>query len=532
MMDQPGLFGAKNNASDSRSHPNFGDFGHSVEFASSFKSWQACARKLLEQQRPPDSIWWQPRLEITEPPELTSQTRGSKQRVPRRFVELARRACLHSNDDRWSLLYSILWRLTHDEPHLLELAGDSEVVRLHKYVSAVNRDVHKMKAFVRFRELKEDRDTETPRFVAWFEPTHHALAPAARFFRDRFPTMRWSILTPNRCAHWEGLGKGRGELWFSSGVDKAMAPLNDNFEEAWRTYYASIFNPARMKLAAMRSEMPQKYWKNLPEAHLIGELIQQAPARVEAMQRAAQEQQTQELNCGPLPETPEDQLLATQNDKTASPLNLLSRAAVSCTTCPLWKPATQTVFGEGPENAKIMLLGEQPGDSEDLQGRPFVGPAGQLLDKALLQAGLDRRSLYLTNTVKHFKFQIRDSYKKGAGGKVRIHKSPSVAETEACRAWLEAELDIVQPNIVVCLGATAARSQLGPGIKIKDSRGQWFERYGRHYLVTLHPSFVLRQQQQDNKAQMFALLVNDLASAMQLERSGVADNHHAGTSTH
>lgn len=506
-MNQEGLFGAA----------TVRDEG--VKFSARFSAWQNVARRLLAAGRAPDSIWWQPDSGANAPEDRTPEERAatagrgeqeqqpSVYRVPRQFPALARQASYHSAADRWALLYSLLWRLTHDEPQLLELAGDHEVVRLHAYVNAVNRDIHKMKAFVRFREVgpcaavSASGNSAEQRYVAWFEPDHNTVEPAARFFRDRFSNMRWSILTPTRCAHWEGTG----ELWFSPGVKKHETPSGDAFEEAWRTYYANIFNPARIKLNAMRSEMPQKYWKNLPEAHLIGKLVQEAPARVAAMQKATKSHDR--LNCGQVPASPNDALIARQQDPSASELVRLAAAASACQSCTLWQPATQTVFGVGPENARVMLLGEQPGDAEDLCGTPFVGPAGKLLNDALNCAGLYREELYLTNVVKHFKFDVS---KRHHGGKMRIHKSPAVAETEACRHWLDAELALVQPEIVVCLGATAARSQLGQDIKLVRDRGQWFKYGERLYLPTLHPAFVLRSRDKSTKQERFSQLVSDL----------------------
>src|SRR5688500_3150474 len=171
-------------------------------------------------------------------------------------------------------------------------------------------------------------------------------------------------------------------------------------------------------------------------------------------------------------------------------LTTLRRKARACRACPLWKPATQTVFGEGPVDAVAMLIGEQPGNAEDLAGRPFVGPAGALLDQALAEAGLERATLYLTNTVKHFKFEPR--------GKVRLHKRANAAEQAACRPWLAAELDRLQPRLLVCLGAMAAQAVFGASFRVTRERGRWIELgAGRRGLATWHPSAVLRARDAD-----------------------------------
>ena len=173
----------------------------------------------------------------------------------------------------------------------------------------------------------------------------------------------------------------------------------------------------------------------------------------------------------------------------------LALAAQDCRNCDLWQPATQTVFGEGPVPAEIMLIGEQPGDNEDLAGKPFVGPAGELLNRALAAAGLRRQELYITNTVKHFKFR--------ANGKRRLHDRPREEEINACFPWLAAEIEQVQPNIIICLGATAAQAQLGANVKVTRDRGKLFERHGRHYLVTVHPAYLLRRGDSGQEIQRF-----------------------------
>ena len=192
-----------------------------------------------------------------------------------------------------------------------------------------------------------------------------------------------------------------------------------------------------------------------------------------------------------------------------SSLRRLRRAAAGCRACPLWKPATQTVFGEGPASARTVLIGEVPGDDEDLSGHPFVGPSGQLLDKALAELGLDRRDFYVTNVVKHFKFVPR--------GKRRLHAKPSPSEQRACRPWLEREFAVLRPERIVCLGATAAQAVLGRGFRLMASRGRWFELgNGARVLATVHPSWVLRQRGGEARADAFAGLGADL-SALQAQ---------------
>ena len=184
-------------------------------------------------------------------------------------------------------------------------------------------------------------------------------------------------------------------------------------------------------------------------------------------------------------------------------LTSLAQDAKDCQRCPLYRTATQTVFGEGPAHAPVMLVGEQPGDQEDLQGRPFVGPAGKILDRALADAGVDRSRVYVTNAVKHFKFEPR--------GKKRLHKKPSAGEIEACKWWLDQELELVKPALTVALGATAARALAGRTVAIGTSRGRLIElRDGLPGLVTIHPSFLLRMPDPEIKAQEYRRFVQDL----------------------
>lgn len=190
-------------------------------------------------------------------------------------------------------------------------------------------------------------------------------------------------------------------------------------------------------------------------------------------------------------------------------LATLRTAAQKCHGCPLWKLGTQTVFGEGSSEARVILVGEQPGDQEDLQGRPFVGPAGRLLDKALVEAGLDRKAAYVTNAVKHFKWTPK--------GSRRLHKKPGVREVDACLPWLEAEIEVLRPEVLVLLGATAAQAVMGPAFRVTESRGQVLEsRFSRSTIATVHPSSLLRLPPQQNRDEELARFVADLAVAARL----------------
>ncbi len=463
-----------------------------VRFAPGFDGWLVAARDALAAGKRPADVWWQEDREAEYGPRL-------RLRELEKLLEPdGRCAACFRNDDRWSLLYQLLWRLHHGEPHVLELASDPDVTRLTRYAKAVRRDRHKMKAFVRFREVDDGGDE--PRYVSWFEPDHLIVRLTAPFFQRRFTGMRWSILTPDGCAHWEGAGK----VWFSPGVDRGSAPQADRYEDAWRVYFRSIFNPARLKVNAMRAEMPQKYWKNLPEAHEIGQLIRDADRRVERMQDEVKERD--ELRCGPRPAAPRQVLAQQQAAARPGSLDQLRLAAASCAACPLADCATQTVFGEGPQTARVMIVGEQPGDAEDLAGRPFVGPAGQLLARVLDQNGVARDALYLTNAVKHFGFEQR--------GRRRLHKTPTIQSVQACMDWLRQEMAVVDPKVIIALGRTAGTAVLGRPVQVMRERGRAVVHDGRVVWLTVHPSYVLRQRNPDTRRAAYATLVADVAAAL------------------
>jgi uracil-DNA glycosylase family protein len=192
-------------------------------------------------------------------------------------------------------------------------------------------------------------------------------------------------------------------------------------------------------------------------------------------------------------------------------LTVVAKVAKACTACHLYKHATQTVFGEGPKGAKLMLLGEQPGDQEDVAGEPFVGPAGKMLDRALEEAGIKRAEVYVTNTVKHFKWEPR--------GKRRLHKKPNSREIAACRPWLEAELRLVRPGLLVCLGATAAQAIFGPAFRVTRDRGKLLEsELAPKVLATVHPSSLLRQPDEESREREYKLFVADLRAALKAAR--------------
>lgn len=441
------------------------------------REWRKAARGLLCAGVPPHELDWRvgrdASLFASEPDPTLHARPGVSPRVPRAFLDLVETVVCHSDPGRFALLYRLLARLQH-ERQLLAVFSDLDVAAARRMEKAVRRDCHKMTAFVRFREVPgAARAPRRRRFAAWFEPDHFIVARTAPFFAGRFADMDWIIMTPKGTAAFED-----GSLTTSD--EPADKPdLADVTDALWATYYASIFNPARLKLKAMQAEMPKKYWKNLPETALIPGLVAGARERVAAMARQEPLQ----------PPAFHARLEAQRREEKAVPstdaLAALREQAQACTRCPLHCDATQTVFGEGPREAALMIVGEQPGDHEDLSGRPFVGPAGKLLDQVLGEVGIDRRKTYVTNAVKHFKFEPR--------GKKRLHRSPSMGEIEHCRWWLGKEFDLVRPRLVVTMGATALSALTGRKVRLADLRGRVTElEPGRALLVTVHPAYLLR----------------------------------------
>ncbi|WP_169195377.1 UdgX family uracil-DNA binding protein [Devosia sp. MC1541] len=465
------------------------------------EEWRGKARRLLVAGVAPHDVVWRfgtdqnGLFEAGE--ELLPEANGPVGAVPKEFMELARGAIQHSDPARFDGLYRLLWRLQKDRS-LVHVASDRDMLLLTRLASGVRRDSHKMKAFVRFRRLEDESCANGEHFVSWFEPEHFVLETTAPFFARRFASMDWAIITPYASAFWD-----TETLTFGPGGQKSDVPQEDSVEDDWRTYYRSIFNPARLKVSMMKSEMPVKYWKNLPEAEEIGSLIRDAKAmEVQMIAQASSQPPSRHMRM-------QDRVVAAQPVDIET-LADAREAIHSCKNCPLHEFATQPVFGEGPENAEVLFVGEQPGDSEDLAGKPFIGPAGQVFDEVLGRVRIDRKKIYVTNAVKHFKFEPR--------GKRRIHQRPTAGEVQACRFWLDMEIAMVKPKIIVALGATAAESLFGRrGVSIAESRGKPFALdNGALLFVTNHPSYLLRlpdpavRQEEMEKFQSDLTLVRNL----------------------
>ena len=461
-----------------------------LEPGADLSGFRAAARRLIAARVAPDEVIWQadgaPSLFEREPTAANTPPLV----LPRPVTEWIPLILAHRDPERHALLYGLIWRVTHGERDLLDRLTDPLVHRLHRMHKSVRRDLHKMHAFLRFRRVETGgRD----RFLAWFEPEHHILEAAAPFFVERFRALDWSILTPSGSAHWCD-----PNLRFGPPGRREDVPISDEFEAGWRGYYESTFNPARLNLAAMRSEMPKKYWHNMPESAAIPELVRRAASRTAAMIEEGPEI--------PAKRSPAKAVaaMADQDPASLDALNAIIRRSE-----PLVPGASQAVLGEGPLGARLAFVGEQPGDQEDLQGKPFVGPAGQLLSRAMEEAGIARAEAYLTNAVKHFKFTMR--------GKSRIHEKPTTGEISHYRWWLERELEFVAPRLVVALGASAALALTGKQVSITRARGP-ADFGGKPFagFITVHPSNLLRLPDAEAKARAYRAFVEDLTRAAEL----------------
>jgi len=415
--------------------------------------WRRATRALVLAGFTPDDVLWSVGGDRADPlPESTGTFN-----VSRALVALAGLAIQARDPERFALLYRLVWRANGGEK-VLEHTQDPEFRRANGLALAVRAEAHRMRTNLRFLPVGD-------LFLSWYAPAHFVLEANAQLLARRFPASSFAILTPDGSAHWDGAA-----LRFAAGVAHAAVPDDDALQDWWRSHHAALLEHARTGSSVPEPEDLSESPRPLDRPP-VGPVV--------------------------LPVGADDALLAAM------------REAADCRRCHLYQHATQTVFGEGPADARIMLVGEQPGDQEDVIGRPFVGPAGQLLDRALEDAGLDRRTVYVTNAVKHFKFVPR--------GKRRIHQTPEHGEITACKFWLDVELVRLQPWLLVAMGASAARAVLGRAVTIGRERGRPIQLPdGQTVFVTVHPSFLLRVPDEDTKAREYQAFVKDLAMVREL----------------
>ncbi len=454
-----------------------------------FAAWRDAVRPLLASGEKPERLAGSDMFSRITPVDK-AMSGDVAFRLPRSLMRLLENLACFRHDSRWELMYRLCWRILFENPHLLQDPGDPDVQHAMSMDRAIRRDLHKMHAFVRFREMRSE--TGEPRYFSWFEPQHEILSRGANFFVKRFPNMHWTIATPDGAAVWDGI-----ELCLVDADLSGEKPTGDVSEDLWRTYYRSICNVARINAPAMQREMPQRYWRNLPESAEIPALMRDGTSRFEARHEQSDHHHFSEAKA-----------VKHSLSKVIAPADALQ----SCKACDLWKHATQAVAGEGPGAAQIMLVGEQPGDEEDLRGKPFVGPAGKVLDGVLEQAGLTRPALYITNAVKHFKWEPR--------GKRRLHKKPSGGDIRACNIWLQGEIAAVKPRVIVALGGSALRALTGASPSIESAQKlDLHHASGTRILAAYHPSAILRAEG-DRAEQLRTALVTVLKQAASLAYAG------------
>ncbi|SAL37295.1 DNA glycosylase [Caballeronia cordobensis] len=462
-----------------------------------FDAWRAAALDALAQGLAPESVDWRtsqaaPAL-FGDTAAHAASADAPQIRVSRELAALLKDAAHFRDARRWSFLYRVLWRWARGDRAAASPA-DEDGARLYKMAKAVRRAQHDMIAYVRFRQ--RDASLGAPEYVAWYEPDHDVLAWGAEHFAARMGRSTWLIATPDGAAMFDGerLQLERRRALASEHASQ-HPDTPDAAEALWMTYYRSIFNPARLNESALEQHMPVRFWKGLPEGALIPQLVSDARG---GARRVAQAPRVGALGGKAV------QVEANE----AQPERDAPTSLDTCRRCDLWRNATQAVGGAGPADARIMLLGEQPGDQEDLKGEPFVGPAGQLLDGAMQRAGVPREQVYLTNAVKHFKWEPR--------GKRRLHKTPAQQEVEACSYWLDQELQRTGARVIVTLGATALSALFGRRATLSAHIGRVVPYGDRLVVATYHPSYALRQNDEAARERTVAAIVAALDQAREL----------------
>ncbi|WP_423194453.1 UdgX family uracil-DNA binding protein [Cupriavidus sp. H18C2] len=475
-----------------------------------YAGWRKLALHALAQGWRPEAVVWegggetaageagQLSLAMDAAPASSTVDAGASTptlRISKALADLLRDAAAHRSPQRWAFLYRVLWRWAQGDRSVAS-AADEDGARLYAMAKAVRRAQHDMIAYVRFQERRPDMTVGTgddlPQYLAWYEPDHDVLPYAAEHFARRMGGATWWIGTPDGAATWDG----RTIRYAAAPADPAAFRAGaDQIEPLWMAYYRNIFNPARLNEAALHQHMPVRFWKGLPEAALIPGMIADARNGARRVGQAA--------NIGGM----RGKRVAVDAEQ-AQPVRAAPTSLDQCRNCDLWRHATQAVPGRGPDTARIMVVGEQPGDQEDLSGEPFVGPAGHVLDEALRRADVRRDSVYLTNAVKHFKWFAR--------GKRRMHKTPGQLEVDACAHWLDQERERVRPKVIVTLGATALGAVVHEKIRLRDAMAAPLRQGDTWIVATWHPSYALRVDGPGARANVEAEIEAALALARKL----------------
>ncbi|KND60754.1 Uracil-DNA glycosylase, putative family 6 [Candidatus Burkholderia verschuerenii] len=485
----------------------------SIVLDPSFASWRASARTLLIEGVHPRDVDWQESDASATVFGTVGRTSGPADpnapkppKIAGTFLRMLETAACYRAPDRWPFLYRALWRWTQGDRAVASGEDeDEDGHRLRRMIKAVQTEETHMRKVLRFRH--RDPSLGPPEFISWFEPVHDLLEHAAMHFATRMGNATWMIATPHSAAFWDGAllrvdrtsepEEKPADFGEPAGMN-GEAVSGDAIEALWLAYYESTFTTALENAAKMASHMPVRYWKSPPDDRIDPTLI----SRADPYSRRDRHPRN----------VPSDMEVTINTDLEPIKGTLLNAppSLAECKRCALWRNATQPVAGIGPANARVMLVGEQPGDQEDREGTPFVGPAGKLLDEAIAEAGLSRESLYLTNAVKHFKWETRGSDDE------RLHSPPAQRKREACRYWLDEELNRIAPKVVVALGATALKALTGHRTALSEYLGKTIEHKGRIVVPTYHPSYLLRVTDEKIRAEVFGTLVEALVFAQQI----------------
>jgi DNA polymerase len=446
----------------------------------SFAAWRHAARELLHQGVEPASVEWVERAEesavsIDGHPVASVPNPPA---IPRDLLNWLKAAACFRAADRWALLYRVLWRWAHGERHVVS-PEDPDGALLAQRVQAVEQETEKLRTLTRFR--RRDPSMGLPEFVGWQEPQHDLLERAAEIFAEPMGESTWMLATPHGAAFWNGMllrvgppaieANDAAARALSAGAMTGEAITSEPTEALWLAYYASA-----SVCGNAPATVSMRYWRMPPAGPPLPERLARERSRLGA--------QSAVVTVPPRPPVEYSAITPPFRDPPG-PL-------ATCRRCALWRNAHQAVAGVGPAHATIMAIGEQPGEHENQRGRPFTGAAGQLLDLVLERAGLHRDRLYLTYAVKHYKWEAPEQQLRRQAGQQRVHRAPEPREVEACQFWLEQELLLVAPRVVVALGATALKALAGPHVNLSEYVGQTIAHDGRLIVPTWHPSYALR----------------------------------------
>lgn len=501
----------------------------SIRIEPSFAVWRHIARALLQEAVAPHEVEWIEAGESAalltadgEPAFIETETETNANAEPatapaaptisRTLLAKLEIAACYRAPDRWAFLYRILWRWTQGQRSVVS-AHDADGARLAKRIEEVDKELQQMQALLRFR--RRDPSLGPPEFVGWFDPRHDVLERAAAHFAKRMGHSSWVITTPYGAAFWDGalLRVDRTtdpEEALTSLSSTGEAATGDAAEALWLAYYESTFNPDYPCEPALPTDLPVRYWKPPADGNAAPPFAVKPLAGIPQTAQAAQTGPAESVVSVPPPEPkPASGVLASR----PPPASL-----AACKLCGLWRTKAKPIAGAGPVPAAIMLVGEQPGEQDALSGEPFRGAAGELLDDVLRRAGLERASLYMTNAVKHSKWEMLETPRQTAQGQaaLRVHKTPAPNEVEACGYWLDAELQRVQPRAVVALGATALRALTRQPLSLSEYLGQTLSHDGWLIVPTYHPAYALRTPDAKLREEIVATLVAALTRAKQL----------------